>query len=77
MWRAPGVPGVGSDPSPFVDPNFFLELFQSFAPGEGGSAVVQDMETAAVARIATESVVQRVPSRPAIPIISAGVMPAA
>ncbi len=50
----PGVPGVGSDPTPFVDPNFFLELFQSFAPGEGGGAVVQDMETAAVARIATE-----------------------
>jgi nucleoside phosphorylase len=49
----PGVPG-GTDPGPFVDPNFFLELFQSFAPGEGGSAVVQDMETAAVARIATE-----------------------
>src|SRR2546425_3496845 len=48
----PGVPGVGSDPTPFVDPNFFLELFQSFAPGEGGGAVVQDMETAAVARIA-------------------------
>jgi len=53
----PGVPGVEtfiSDAGPFVDPNFFLELFQSFAPGEGGSAVVQDMETAAVARIATE-----------------------
>src|SRR5438876_9090088 len=50
----PGVPGVGSDPTPFVDPNFLLELFQSFAPGEGGGAVVQDMETAAVARIATE-----------------------
>jgi nucleoside phosphorylase len=49
----PGVPG-GTDPGPFVDPNFFLELFESFAPGEGGSAVVQDMETAAVARIATE-----------------------
>ena len=39
---------------PFIDPNFFLDLFQSFAPGEGGSAVVQDMETAAVARVATE-----------------------
>src|SRR5207244_13438144 len=38
----------------FRSPNFFLELFQSFAPGEGGSAVIQDMETAAVARIATE-----------------------
>ncbi|TMA77736.1 MAG: 5'-methylthioadenosine/S-adenosylhomocysteine nucleosidase [Deltaproteobacteria bacterium] len=50
----PGAPGFGSDPTPFLDPNFFLELFQSFAPGEGGSAVIQDMETAAVARIATE-----------------------
>ena len=50
----PGVPDVGGDPTPFVDPNFFLELFQSFAPGAGGSAAVEDMETAAVARIATE-----------------------
>jgi len=50
----PGVPSVGSDPTPFLDPNFFLNLFQSFAPGAGGSAVIQDMETAAVARIATE-----------------------
>src|SRR5438128_613597 len=50
----PGAPGFGSDPTPFLDPNFFLELFQSFAAGEGGSAVIQDMETAAVARIATE-----------------------
>jgi nucleoside phosphorylase len=50
----PGVPSVGGDPGPFVDPNFLLELFQSFAPGGGGSAVIQDMETAAVARIATE-----------------------
>jgi len=50
----PGMPGVGSDPTPFIDPNFFLDLFQSFAPGESGSAVVQDMETAAVARVATE-----------------------
>jgi len=53
----PGVPGVEtfiSDAGPFVDPNFFLELFQSFAPGEGGSAVIEDMETATVARIATE-----------------------
>jgi nucleoside phosphorylase len=49
-----GVPGVGSDPGPFADPNFLLELFASFAPGEGGSAVIQDMETAAVARIAAE-----------------------
>jgi len=49
----PGAPSVG-DPTPFVDPSFLLELFQSFAPGAGGSAVVQDMETAAVARIATE-----------------------
>jgi nucleoside phosphorylase len=53
----PGVPAVEefvSDAVPFADPNFFLELFESFAPGGGGSAVVQDMETAAVARIATE-----------------------
>src|SRR5437667_3525273 len=50
----PGAVGVSSDPTPFLDPNFFLELFQSFAPGAGGSAVIQDMETAAVARIATE-----------------------
>ena len=53
----PGVPGVDqfvSDAGPFVDPNFVLELIQSFAPGGGSSAVVQDMETAAVARIATE-----------------------
>src|SRR5438128_12611245 len=53
----PGVPGVEtfvSDAGPFVDPNFFLELFQSFAPGAGASAVVQYMATAAVARIATE-----------------------
>ena len=50
----PGVPGIGSDPTPFLDPNFFLELFQSFAPGAGGSAAIEDMETAAVARIATE-----------------------
>src|SRR5437870_9580351 len=50
----PGAVGVSSDPTPFLDPNFFLELFQSFAAGEGGSAVIQDMETAAVARIATE-----------------------
>ena len=50
----PGVPGVGSDPTPFLDPNFFLELFQSFTPGEGSSAVIEDMETAAVARVAAE-----------------------
>jgi len=50
----PGAVGVSSDPTPFLDPNFFLDLFQSFAPGAGGSAVIQDMETAAVARIATE-----------------------
>jgi len=50
----PGQPGVGSDPTPFIDPNFFLDLFQSFASSEGSSAVVQDMEAAAVARIATE-----------------------
>src|SRR5213594_1087065 len=50
----PGTVGISSDPTPFLDPNFFLELFQSFAPGEGGSAVIQDMETAAVARVATE-----------------------
>src|SRR5438132_10533315 len=50
----PGAPGFRSAPTPFLDPNFFLGLFQSFAPGEGGSAVIQDMETAAVARIATE-----------------------
>src|SRR5205823_6286248 len=49
-----GPPSVGSDPTPFLDPSFFLELFQSFAPGAGGSAVIQDMETAAVARVATE-----------------------
>ena len=51
---APLAPSVGGDPSAFADPNFFLELFQSFAPGAGGSAAVQDMETAAVARVATE-----------------------
>jgi nucleoside phosphorylase len=50
----PGGPGVGGDPTPFLDPSFFMGLFQSFAPGEGGSAVIQDMETAAVARVATE-----------------------
>jgi len=50
----PGVPGVGSDPTPFLDPNFFLQLFQSFTPGAGGGAVIEDMETAAVARIAAE-----------------------
>lgn len=50
----PGTPGPGSDPGPFADPSFFLELFQSFAPGEGGTAVIVDMETAAVARIAAE-----------------------
>ncbi len=49
----PGMPS-GGDPTPFLDPNFFLQLFQSFAPGGGGSAVVQDMETAGVARVATE-----------------------
>jgi Phosphorylase superfamily len=48
-----GTPG-GTDPGPFADPSFFLELFQSFAPGEGGSAVVQDMETAGVVRVAAE-----------------------
>jgi nucleoside phosphorylase len=50
----PGTPGVGSDPTPFVDPNFFLDLFQSFASNGSSSAVIQDMETATVARIATE-----------------------
>jgi hypothetical protein len=50
----PAVEEFVSDAVPFADPNFFLELFESFAPGGGGSAVVQDMETAAVARIATE-----------------------
>jgi nucleoside phosphorylase len=50
----PGEPGAGGDPTPFLDPNFFVELFESFAPGEGGTAVVLDMETAAVARIARE-----------------------
>jgi len=50
----PGDPGLGSDPTPFLDPNFFLELFQSFSGSQGGTAVIEDMETAAVARIATE-----------------------
>jgi len=49
----PGEPGAG-DPTPFIDPNFFLDLFQSFASSEGSSAVIQDMETATVARIAAE-----------------------
>src|SRR5437899_653188 len=53
----PGTVGISSDPTPFLDPNFFLELFQSFAPGAGGSAVIQDMETAAVARIAIEKTI--------------------
>ncbi len=52
------APGAGGDPTPFLDPNFFLGLFQSFAPGAGGSAVIQDMETAGVARVAAE---KRVP----------------
>jgi phosphorylase superfamily protein len=50
----PGTPGFGSDPTPFLDPDFILNLFESFAPGAASSAVIQDMETAAVARIATE-----------------------
>jgi len=49
-----GTPTVSGDPTAFADPNFFLELFQSFAPGEGGNAAILDMETAAVARIAAE-----------------------
>jgi nucleoside phosphorylase len=54
----PGEPGAGSDPTPFIDPNFFLDLFQSFASSEGSRAVIQDMETATVAHIAAE---QRIP----------------
>ena len=40
---------------PFADPNFYLGLFQSFAPGPGNDQiVVVDEETAAVARIAAD-----------------------
>ena len=48
-----------SDAAPFADPVFLIDLFQSFAPGGGGPdpypndpIVVEDMETAAVARVA-------------------------
>jgi len=49
-----GVPSTGGDPTPFLDPSFFQGLFASFAAGSAGSAVIQDMETAAVARVAAE-----------------------
>ncbi|MGH7860146.1 MAG: hypothetical protein ACREQY_22700, partial [Candidatus Binatia bacterium] len=49
---SPDVEGFISDAAPFFDPQFFQDLFESFAPSEGSDAVVQDMETAAVARVA-------------------------
>src|SRR5579862_3196201 len=48
------VPGMGGDPTSFLDPSFFEGLFASFAAGSAGSAVIQDMETAGVARVAVE-----------------------
>jgi nucleoside phosphorylase len=50
---SPGVVEFISGAAPFADPNFYLGLFQSFAPGPGDDQiVVVDEETAAVARIA-------------------------
>jgi nucleoside phosphorylase len=50
---SPGVAEFISGAAPFADPNFYLALFQSFAPGPGNDQiVVVDEETAAVARIA-------------------------
>ena len=51
---APGVERFLADAAPFFDPAFFLGLFASFAPGPGSEAVVGDMETAAVARLAAQ-----------------------
>jgi len=48
------VPGMGGDPTAFLDPSFFEQLFASFTAGSAGSAVIQDMETAGVARVAAE-----------------------
>src|SRR5438093_12201631 len=50
----PGNPGLGSDPTPFLHPNFFLEPFQSFSGSQGATAAIEVTETAAVARTATE-----------------------
>ncbi|MGH7896517.1 MAG: hypothetical protein ACREQQ_01075 [Candidatus Binatia bacterium] len=54
---SPDIVGFLEDAVPFFDPQFFLDLFESFAPGGGGGGgsetpVVGDMETAAVARLA-------------------------
>ena len=56
---SPGIVPFVSDAAPFADPFFLIDLFQSFAPGGGGPdpypndpIVVEDMETAAVARVA-------------------------
>ena len=51
IQRIEGLSGA----APFADPNFYLGLFQSFAPGPGNDEiVVVDEETAAVARIADD-----------------------
>jgi len=52
---SPGIAEFISGAAPFADPNFYLGLFQSFAPGPGNDEiVVVDEETAAVARIADD-----------------------
>ena len=53
-----GFVGLANYLSLFADPNFYLGLFQSFAPGPGNDEiVVVDEETAAVARIASDKTI--------------------
>jgi len=51
---SPGIQKFVSEAVPFADPGFFTGLFASFSSSSAGDAVVTDMETAAVARIAAE-----------------------
>jgi len=51
--EVPDLQRFATDAVPFVDPNFFFGYFQSSPPP--GNYVAQDMETAAVAKVASEA----------------------